>query len=645
MDRKRILLTICAVLFSVLLCLTLYRYDNKYTHPATQPISGVLILSEQDLTDNPVRYLVREWELYPGVLLSPGETAGVYRYFVDIGRTGDFPQGSGTYRLRITLPPEPRDYAIELPEIFSACRLYIGEREMLALGVPEADVYREGIGSRIVNFTAADSVELLLAVSDFSGLYSGLTYPPAFGTAQAVASARENRMLLHSALVLLALFGVIFSASFAIRGNRLRGILMLLCCLCFGVSTGYPLYHGVLITGYLPLYPLELVCLYAIWMLALLLYGNLCGLRNRTLFWLAVPSALGVLLAGLRGLAAALWTMESASVFSLFSLGFKYYAAAVLLGLSVWALLNRLKYAAPLFCGAVGLAVFLIFDRLLPLYEPIYGGWLNEVGGGVLVLFLATALWQDALSAYRFRLAYEQDYLQMERQMSLQKEHYRQMSEQIEKSRALAHDLRHHARVLRHFANRGESAEILKYLNAYDSHVLEGEVTTYSDHLAADAVLRHYAATAKTLGADYDVRLPLPPDLDFPSDELCILLGNLLENAMEALSRQDTGRRMLYLRGEAQDGELRLVVNNSFDGHIRKHGDVFISRKREGFGLGVLSVTRIVESHGGLCRFAHEGRQFRVSLLIPLPREDVRKRQEQKKHLVGIGARESQGNE
>ena len=90
MDKRRgALLAAGAALLSVALCLALYNWDNKYTRPGAQPINGLLILSEEDLAATPLRYLIREWEYWPGALLTPAELAGKsgYRQYISIGET------------------------------------------------------------------------------------------------------------------------------------------------------------------------------------------------------------------------------------------------------------------------------------------------------------------------------------------------------------------------------------------------------------------------------------------------------------------------------------------------------------------------------------------------------------------------------
>ncbi|MEF9976810.1 MAG: hypothetical protein RR754_08595, partial [Oscillospiraceae bacterium] len=189
--------------------------------------------------------------------------------------------------------------------------------------------------------------------------------------------------------------------------------------------------------------------------------------------------------------------------------------------------------------ASISFAVFLVLDRFLPLYEPIFGGWFGEVGGVILTTALALALWLDAMDAYRFRLTYEGSYHHMEQRLLMQKEYYQQLSKQIQSSREAAHDMRHHMRILRTIAGEStQNSRLIAYLDSYEPHLTQQEVTTWSNHPVADAIIGYYAPAAKRLDAIYDVRLAIPTDIDFPDDELCILLSNLLENAIEALSRQ-----------------------------------------------------------------------------------------------------------
>ena len=124
--------------------------------------------------------------------------------------------------------------------------------------------------------------------------------------------------------------------------------------------------------------------------------------------------------------------------------------------------------------------------------------------------------------------------------------------------------------------------------------------------------------SAKKVDAIFDARLIIPEELDFPDDEFCILLSNLLENALYAVSHQQSGKRYIYLRGEQSDGKLRLVIDNSFTGTVNTENGRFLSSKHKGFGTGILSVQSMVRKFGGLVSFDTSENIFRVSIIIPL---------------------------
>lgn len=616
MDRKKGLLTASLILLLIsALCLSLYRFDNKYTAGGTQPVNGILFCEDDRLS-----YLTRQWILYPDVLLTP-ESVDEYtgrRIYTDIG--GKMPEGMNTmtYQLVLVLPEQSEEYALELPEIYSSCRLYVNDTLVLALGDPTPETYAEGLTHRVVPFSAGGKTQLLLAVSDHSGVEQGMTFPPAFGTVEEVLRVRESRMLLHCAAVLIALLGAVLALIFGVRTDPVKGCSHVLLCLSTAVVTGYPLYHGLFTLPVQPWYTLEPVCYYGILLLSVLLQSAMCGLRRKPAFLLTLPCVVGLIITIMRFGAASVLPAAVAQVFSHISDGMKYYTSACLLVLGIWAVIRGKCRSVLFLCGNTALACCLLFDRLLPLYEPIFGGWFGEIGGISLSVAMTAALWLDTLDAYRFRLTYEESYQQMQQRLSMQKEHYHQLSEQVRLAREASHDLRHHMRLMRTMTEQKQWDRLASYLAEYEGHLREREVHVWSDHPVADAVLAFYAAAAKKLNAFYDVRFAVPEDLTFPDDELCIVLSNLLENAVDAITEQQEGPRRLYLRGQAVDGHLGIVIDNTFDGKVREKDGVFLSTKHYGHGLGMSSVSTIAEKYGGLVDFSADENVFHVSVFIPL---------------------------
>ena len=98
---------------------------------------------------------------------------------------------------------------------------------------------------------------------------------------------------------------------------------------------------------------------------------------------------------------------------------------------------------------------------------------------------------------------------------------------------------------------------------------------------------------------------------------LCVVFGNLLENACEALARLDDGdnggaaaadnggerRKFIRLSAVEHMGNLIIHMENSMDGKIRKWGRFYISSKRQEVGIGLSGISNIAEMHGGNAEF------------------------------------------
>jgi len=162
--KKGLILTLLTVVLTSLLCIGLYRMDNKYTHQSPQPINGILF-SEESLT-----YLTRQWMVYPDVLLTPEEVSEYqgYRYYKNIGENGKNKSGSMTYRLTLLLPEEIHEYALELPEVFSACRLYVNDRLLLQLGEPSPEMRK--VYSTVLRAQTIETAGLGSSIAGFVGM-------------------------------------------------------------------------------------------------------------------------------------------------------------------------------------------------------------------------------------------------------------------------------------------------------------------------------------------------------------------------------------------------------------------------------------------------------------------------------------------
>ena len=118
-------------------------------------------------------------------------------------------------------------------------------------------------------------------------------------------------------------------------------------------------------------------------------------------------------------------------------------------------------------------------------------------------------------------------------------------------------------------------------------------------------------------GIPFSFNLDLPAELPVPKIDLCSVLSNLLENALEASLKTEPARRQIKVKAYMySEHMLLLTVEYTFDGVVREKDGVFLSSKRKGEGIGIQSVRRIADKNGGYSRFFHENGTFHANVML-----------------------------
>lgn len=133
----------------------------------------------------------------------------------------------------------------------------------------------------------------------------------------------------------------------------------------------------------------------------------------------------------------------------------------------------------------------------------------------------------------------------LERKNQVLEENYHLLTDLYQKNEHLYHDMNHHLQMIYHLAKKHEIAEITEYVNSISTPINELSDITWSGVDIVDAILNHTVLDAKKQGIEIDVNAEFPKDCRITSDDLCVILFNLLDNAMEACLRylRQTGER------------------------------------------------------------------------------------------------------
>jgi signal transduction histidine kinase len=446
-----------------------------------------------------------------------------------------------------------------------------------------------------------------------------MVYAPAFGTPFAVNTAREVLLLLVTAVTVIAFICFLLSLWLGLRMKQHYVNIFALLCAAMTGYTSYSITHTYIPVSGMLTYTLEIVSYYAMFLLVILLINRFCSLP---LLWKRTSLAVSAVVCTLALILSAFSEFMTSDLRSLFSGIFTIYKWSVavnLLASVIFAIYRKKRFSYPLLYCSVFFAISLVFDRIYPLYEPIYSGWFSEVSGAVFIMILGYIIWTDIMEAYSFSITFAEQKKQMERQLYMQKEHYDLLASKIAETKRLRHDMRQHFRVMKGFLSKGKLRELSDYINSIESTDYELSPVILCQNVLIDALLQYYRNISIKRGIDFDVQFSVPKSIPILDSDLSVMLGNLLENAFEACCSQTDNniKPFISVHGSCNEKNLKFRITNTMDKNPRQNGEEFYSSKHEGFGIGLRSVRSVVEKHEGLIDIIFENKKFSVSVIIP----------------------------
>jgi hypothetical protein len=135
-----------------------------------------------------------------------------------------------------------------------------------------------------------------------------------------------------------------------------------------------------------------------------------------------------------------------------------------------------------------------------------------------------------------------------------------------------------------------------------------------------DGLLTEKLLAARELGAVLDWSVAVKKELPIAPGDCCALLGNLFDNSLEALEKVEKEKRQLRLRVASKQNLLLIKLENSYNGKVEKKGSHYLTQKREKewHGIGLESVSAIVDSYRGSLEISYDDSRFCVGIALKL---------------------------
>lgn len=204
-------------------------------------------------------------------------------------------------------------------------------------------------------------------------------------------------------------------------------------------------------------------------------------------------------------------------------------------------------------------------------------------------------------------------------QLQMQRREYEDVCKKMEMGRTYRHDMRHHLLVLEGLAKQGDTESMARYIGNLNGQLSEIEKESYCENSTVNAVLASCIGKAKKAHCVVTAKIHLPGDIPFDEIDVCIILANALENAVNACKKvYEEDKRYIHVAAELVDGrKLTISVENPCNVPLSFQADGFpIVPEREGHGIGLKSIDAVTKKYNGMFHCECKEGEFRFKAVL-----------------------------
>ena len=203
-------------------------------------------------------------------------------------------------------------------------------------------------------------------------------------------------------------------------------------------------------------------------------------------------------------------------------------------------------------------------------------------------------------------------------QAELMRIHYNEVENMYEDMRGWRHDFKNHLQILKGLAIEGDLHVVKEYLNQLEVSLLEIEPRVKTGNKMTDAILNSKISLAKSNDIQVTADAHVPIALSTSETDLSIIIGNLLDNAIESNLNIPPSERFIRIYMDMKNTQLYLSITNAAEPIKKKKlSKIFTSTKGADHGLGLIRIDEVVERNRGYLKRNSEAGAFTTEILIP----------------------------
>ena len=196
--------------------------------------------------------------------------------------------------------------------------------------------------------------------------------------------------------------------------------------------------------------------------------------------------------------------------------------------------------------------------------------------------------------------------------------HYREVENMYRQIRGWRHDYRNHIQVMKALTANGDLDGLKAYLDELDTDLNTVDTVIKTGNAMADAILNSKISLARSRNIPVQADAHIPVQLRMSELDLCVILGNLFDNAIEASLALPEGQRMIRVYMDMKGTQLYISFTNFTASRKQARvGRLFPTTKGEGHGFGLVRIDQIIDRLDGYLSRNSEDGAFTTEILIP----------------------------
>ena len=196
--------------------------------------------------------------------------------------------------------------------------------------------------------------------------------------------------------------------------------------------------------------------------------------------------------------------------------------------------------------------------------------------------------------------------------------HYQEVENMYRQIRGWRHDYRNHIQVMKALAAKGDLDGIRAYLDELDTDLNTVDTVIKTGNAMTDAILNSKISLARSKDIQVTADAHIPVKLKTSEIDLCCIIGNLFDNAIDASMQLPADQRLIRVYMDMKGTQLYISFTNFTAGKkMAKVGGIFRTTKGEGHGFGLVRIDAIVERLEGYISRNSEDGAFTTEILLP----------------------------